>query len=77
MQKDNRIVIDAQNKLNDLWGNLLHYWDDDFKRIYEKDILSDIFEDLEKINDLFISTLENEDDYMKTMEEIYQSISNY
>ncbi len=76
MQNDNRIVIDAKNKLNDLWSNLLHYWDDDFKRVYEKEILNEIFDDLDRINDLFISTLEKEKDYMKTMEELYESISN-
>lgn len=76
MHNDNRIVIDAKNKLNDLWGNLLHYWDDDFKRVYEKDILNEIFDDLDKINDLFISTLEEESGYMKNMEEIYNAISD-
>lgn len=76
MHNDNRIVIDAKNKLNDLWSNLLHYWDDDFKRVYEKDILNEIFEDLDKINDLFISTLEKEETYITTMEEIYEAISD-
>lgn len=76
MQDDNRIVITAKNKLADLWSNLLHYWNDDFKRIYEMDILNEMFSCLDKINDLFILTLEAEEDYMKTMEEIYESIAN-